>query len=286
MTRLAWQCSQCGNAMDVELHVVSCGACGFHASNRDGIWMFAPEFTPAGFARERRDHLAQIEPRHFWFRSRLKLLRACLHRFIRQGECALELGCGTGSFLEELEKRFATVVGVDAYVESLITALQRVPSATLIQADACRIPLVDGQFDVVAALDVLEHVPPHQLLREARRLLTEGGLLLVTVPAGLSLSSKADDAMGHRRRYRLLDLQGELETARFQLLYHTYYQFLLFPVMWIARRLPFRAFRRVERRPPRLVSSVLQSINDIEVTWLQRQSLPWGSSLVAIAAAS
>jgi ubiquinone/menaquinone biosynthesis C-methylase UbiE len=271
--------------MDVAPLLLSCGACGFDAPKRDGIWIFAPEFTPAGFLRERRNHLAELEPRHFWFRSRLMLLQACLHRFTRGGGHALELGCGAGSFLVQLAQNFTTLTGVDAYAESLIAAHQRVPSATLIQADACRVPLASAQFDMVAALDVLEHVCAEELLREARRLLTERGLLLLTVPASLSLMSKADEVMGHRCRYRLSDLRGELETARFRLLYHTYYQFLLFPLVWLARHLPLSVGWNLERRPPAVVSSLLQSINDAEVTWFQGKSLPWGSSLVAIAAA-
>jgi hypothetical protein len=76
-----------------------------------------------------------------------------------------------------------------------------------------------------------------------------------------------------------------LETARFQLLYCTYYTFLLFPLVWLARRLRLSVGWKLERPPPAVVSSLLQSINDAEVTWFQGKSLPWGPSLVAIAAA-
>jgi hypothetical protein len=77
----------------------------------------------------------------------------------------------------------------------------------------------------------------------------------------------------------------DLKTARFQLLYRTYYQFLLFPLVWLARRLRLSVDWKLERQPPAVVSSLLQSINDAEVTWFQGKWLLWGSSLVAIAAA-
>jgi len=52
-----------------------------------------------------------------------------------------------------------------------------------VQADACYIPFPDKKFDVVICSELLEHVPdPRAVLREAYRVLREGGILLVCVP--------------------------------------------------------------------------------------------------------
>ena len=66
----------------------------------------------------------------------------------------------------------------------------------------------EGSFDVVLALDVVEHVE-----HDARFLddlvvprIAPGGALLVSVPAHPSLYSRHDAALGHYRRYRPADI--------------------------------------------------------------------------------
>ncbi|MGQ9812661.1 MAG: class I SAM-dependent methyltransferase [Dissulfurimicrobium sp.] len=67
------------------------------------------------------------------------------------------------------------VVAVDAYPELLAHALKRCENATLIQAHIGDLPLVDAQFNIVLALDVLEHIEPDLLLfSEARRVSRPG----------------------------------------------------------------------------------------------------------------
>ena len=181
----------------------------------DGVWRFAPGFTPDGFRAVRRDHLAAIEPGHFWFPPRRRLLARLLRRIgPADATSAIELGCGTGGFLPELAGRYPTVVGLDAYDASLKAAQDRAPFAVLVQADACRTPLAGGQFDLVAALDVLEHVEPATFLREARRLVRDGGWLLLSVPAFPCLWSALDEAAGHRCRYRRGELAGRARGQR------------------------------------------------------------------------
>ena len=65
-----------------------------------------------------------------------------------------------------------------------------------------RMPFSDDSFDLVLALDVIEHVADDlQALKELFRTLRGGGSLLVTVPALRILWSAHDVANGHYRRY-------------------------------------------------------------------------------------
>lgn len=261
-----------------------CLQCDLTVPCTDGIWTFAPGFAPPGFTEDRRAHLAGIEDSHFWFGPRRELVEAVLDQQVGDGlTSAIDLGCGSGALLPALARRAQVVAGLDAYAHSLATARLREPRAVLVQADLDSVPLSDGQFDLVVALDVLEHVEPGGLLSEARRLVGSDGRLLLAVPAFPSLWSPLDEAAGHRCRYRRADLDRELEQHGWSVVHWTHYQALLFPLLWLVRKSGLARLRSVERHPPSWVSYPLGLINSAEVRLLGRRRLGWGSSLVVLA---
>ena len=200
-----------------------------------------------------------------------------------QRSAAIELGCGSGSALAQLAASFPLCVGVEGHPESLVAARARAPEAVLIEGDATRVPLADAGFDLVVALDVLEHVEPAALLGEAHRLLRPGGALLLSVPAFPSLWSPLDEAAGHRCRYRRSQLAAELAANGFRTVHWTHYQALLFPVAWIARRFASDGPVPLERRPPRLLGRALGWVNELEVKLFAPRRLPFGTSLWMLA---
>ncbi|MDA8017552.1 MAG: class I SAM-dependent methyltransferase [Thermoanaerobaculia bacterium] len=249
-------------------------------------WACAEGFEPPGFPDSRRRHLTEIENRHFWFPARRRLLASLLERHVPRSSTsrgAIELGCGTGDFLQVLSGMFESVVGVEAYGQSLAVAAEGDSTAVLIQSDATTVPLDSGQFDLVAALDVLEHVEPRSFLEEAARLAKPAGRLLVSVPAFPSLWSPLDEAAGHRCRYRLPDLVRQLAAYGWRVVHHTHYQALLFPVVWLARRFSTSRVRRLERRPSDAIAIPFGMINQLEVSLFGGLRLPWGSSLIVVA---
>jgi len=183
--------------------------------------------------------------------------------------------------LPVLDRYADTVVGVDGHSKSLAEAHARLASATLVHSDAVRLPFADDGFDIVCALDVLEHVEPLPFLREIHRTLRPGGRMLLSVPAFSSLWSSVDEIAGHRCRYRLGQMRDELAASGFRLLGSTHYQFLLFPLVWLARRLSTDKGRRAtESRLPARVNRLLGQINLFEAQALSGISLPFGSSLM------
>ncbi|NIZ92462.1 methyltransferase domain-containing protein [Kineococcus rubinsiae] len=102
------------------------------------------------------------------------------------GTTVLDLGCGVGSITADLAARVAPgrVVGVDVSAEVLATARaaadERGVEVELVVADALALPFADGEFDVVHAHQVLQHLPdPVGALREARRVTRPGGVVAV-----------------------------------------------------------------------------------------------------------
>lgn len=147
--------------------------------------------------------LAEYEEWYWWHRARQTIVTTLLRRHLPEGvpsRRVLDVGCGAGATSLVL-REFGTVLGVDFGVEAATAARGRgLQSACM---DAGHLGVRDESFDIVVALDVLEHLDDDvAAARELRRVLKPGGLLLVTVPAYRWLWSDHDVALGHRRRYR------------------------------------------------------------------------------------
>jgi 2-polyprenyl-6-hydroxyphenyl methylase/3-demethylubiquinone-9 3-methyltransferase len=92
----------------------------------------------------------------------------------------LDLGCGAGFLSNYLAAQGHAVTGLDMTEENLTVArrFDRTSSAVYVQGDATSLPFAGGSFDVVCAMDLLEHVEhPDRLIAEASRVLAPGGLL-------------------------------------------------------------------------------------------------------------
>jgi 2-polyprenyl-6-hydroxyphenyl methylase/3-demethylubiquinone-9 3-methyltransferase len=91
----------------------------------------------------------------------------------------LDVGCGGGFLSNRLAREGHTVTGIDRSVSSLQVARRYDVTGRVAYhvADALALPFADGTFDVVAAMDFLEHVEqPALVVAEAARVLAPGGL--------------------------------------------------------------------------------------------------------------
>ncbi len=95
----------------------------------------------------------------------------------------LDLGCGTGFFLAELERKQPGAVGLDISFEMLKVSEKYIPGARLVTADAERLPFLLGSFDVVFCKGSLHHVRNHvKFLANCREALGASGVLVLSEP--------------------------------------------------------------------------------------------------------
>ena len=106
------------------------------------------------------------------------------------GRSALDVGCGAGLLCEPLARLGATVTGVDAAPELIAAATTHAEARGLaIDYRALGVEGLDGQFDLVTAMEVVEHVAdPAAFVRSLAERLAPGGLLVMSTPNRTGLS--------------------------------------------------------------------------------------------------
>lgn len=94
---------------------------------------------------------------------------------------ALEVGCGTGTFSRLLARRAERVIALDLSPQMIRLARERSrlhPNVDFVNADVMTYPLPDEQFDCVATLTTIHHLPAEPFLRRVSRCLKPGGVFV------------------------------------------------------------------------------------------------------------
>jgi len=101
-----------------------------------------------------------------------------------EGKSALDVGCGAGLLAEPLARLGAKVTAVDAAPELIAAARAHAQAQGLdIDYRAAGVELLDGEYDLVTALEVIEHVAdPQAFVSSLAARLAPGGLLILSTP--------------------------------------------------------------------------------------------------------
>jgi SAM-dependent methyltransferase len=232
--------------------------------------------------------MLEVDDRHWWHVARRDIIVAAAQRAVPVAPASiLDVGCGTGGNLAALRDALGATraVGLDRDATCVDAAHRRGLEAVM--GEGASLPFADDEFQLVSALDVLEHVADEVgAAAEIGRVLEPGGTALVTVPAYAWLWSPYDDMNAHKRRYTRQRLVAVLEAAGLHVEYATYFNTLLFPLA-AAGRLAERAASRdagAGNLPPPAVNSSLRAIFRAETAAVARGgSLPYGLSVLVVA---
>lgn len=141
---------------------------------------------------------------------------------LKERDC-LEVGCGAGDLLRELEKRGFEGLGIDYSTEAIGYATESL-SGDKIKIEKKSVDDIHGEYSIVIASDVIEHYEDDiAFLRKLTDRLKPGGHLLVTVPAHMDKWGANDDFAGHIRRYERDDLKEKMKECGLETLFiHSY----------------------------------------------------------------
>jgi SAM-dependent methyltransferase len=248
----------------------------------------------AELSKEMQQHtyeiMNRVEDSHWWFVGRRAILESFLEQIvseIRDPQSAiriLDVGCGTGANLEMLAN-FGEAEGVDVSDDAL--EFCRAKGLKAHKGLAEKLPFEDESFDLVTALDVVEHLDDDVAgLKEMNRILKKGGKTLIFVPAFMWLWGVQDDISNHRIRYTKKQIVERLNKAGFAIERATYANWTFF-----APILAGRTLMKITGIKPESENNVnISALNGIfgklfgaERFWLKNFNFPLGVSIVIVA---
>jgi SAM-dependent methyltransferase len=233
--------------------------------------------------------MAELDQRHWWYRARRAVLADLIRREAMPPPDAriLEIGCGTGHNLEMLGS-FGQVDAVELDEEARAVAEKRL-GRTVMNAPLPELAGVGaGTYDLIAALDVIEHIDDDRAAVAAiAAKLKAGGKFVMTVPAHQWMWSAHDVVNHHKRRYSKGSLRRLIEASPLRLEKLGYFNSLLFPLAVAERgasKLRGKDSADVNL-PPRPLNSAFEAVFAAERHLVGRLPLPPGLSLFAVASA-
>ncbi len=197
----------------------------------------------------------------------------------------LDAGCGTGAMMLEMLPYFRSVYGLDMSTEALNFCRKR-KLTKVTQADLeTKLPYPANYFDAITALDIVEHIKRDSFfITELYRLLQPGGKLIVTVPAYRSLWTYWDVKLGHKRRYRLEQIQSLLTAAGFNINRITYFNSFLLAAVPIRQAKNFLGANQSDFiNLPGPLNFLMSLATTFERQILKIINLPAGISILAVA---
>ncbi len=233
--------------------------------------------------------MAEHDERHWWYRARREVVAALIERVVQppKGARLLEIGCGTGHNLAMLGS-FGEVDALEVDGIARGMAEERLGRSVLSAPLPELAGLPDDQYDLVAALDVIEHIPDDKAaLKGVARVLKPGGKLVMTVPAHQWMWSAHDVVNHHQRRYSKAGLKTLIDGSPLRLDSIGYLNSLLFPVA-IAQRLASKISGKDDASlapPAKPINQALERVFAAERRVIGRVPLPPGLSLFAVASA-
>ena len=226
---------------------------------------------------------ADLYRRHWWWRVRERVLLEKIRELL--GNRAhhariLDVGCGAGLFFDALEQ-FGRVEGIES---DPIAVAQSGRWRGRIHVGEVETFASGEPFDIILALDVVEHVPnPAIMLRHAARLLASNGWMVITTPAFNWLWTSHDRLNHHVKRYTAREMRTLIRDAGLHPIDTQYlFQSLIVPKLLV------RTMEALHPVGPSVPTTPPAPLNRALETWFRTEHaiagwLPFGSSVLSVA---
>ena len=247
----------------------------------------------ANLPKEMQSHhyplLYEVEETHWWYLGRRRIVQCFVKTICSMLDNPepriLDVGCGTGANLKMLAS-YGKAEGLDISRQALEFCRQRGLESVKLGAIE-QLPYEDGSFELVTALDVIEHLDDDLMgLKEMRRVLRPDGRVLLFVPAFMFLWGVQDDVSNHRRRYTLPGLLKVVEAAGFAVERASYANISFFvPVLAVRTSMRWLGLRSASEYGINipLMNTPFSWLFGAERFVLKRGRFPFGVSAVCVA---
>jgi hypothetical protein len=259
-------------------------------TERGGVW--CDDVSPmdgVSYDDEAHDALFEVEDSSFWFVNRNRIIESGIKANPPMGNCIVEIGGGNGNTAKYLADSGFETAMFEPRMRGCANAVRR-GQKNVVNAFFDAEHVQPKSVGAVGMFDVLEHIRQDvEFLHGIRELLTDDGLLYITVPAHKALWSASDDG-GHFRRYNRKKLFETVESAGFKTLQASYFFWFLPSAILLFRVLPYRLarFACVNRTKhirrtfimPRFVDELVKILLEPEIRHIHKgKSVPFGASL-------
>ncbi|HLJ20763.1 MAG TPA: class I SAM-dependent methyltransferase [Stellaceae bacterium] len=242
--------------------------------------------------RAEYERLAALDRRLWWFQGLHAEIAGALvrHGDWRADQRLLDAGCGTGGLLVSLRDRMPAMPLFGLELDRIAAQVAQSASGRPITGGSInQLPYRDASFAAIVSADVLCHkgVEETTALREFRRCLRPGGLLVLNLPAYPWMLGEHDLAVHNVRRYTARGVRALLMGTGFTQIVTSYWNTVLFPLMVLKRKVGWRR----EGKPssdvvlmPAPVERLFSAIVAAEAALVRAGlRLPFGGSVLATA---
>lgn len=233
------------------------------------------------------EKLFELEDKYWWFVGQRFLVQSILNKCYPEKKLSLlDVGCGTGKTLSLLQK-YGIAQGIDIASQAIEFCKKR--GFAITKSDVMDIQFSDNTFDVVTALGVFYHKAVTDDVRgfqEISRILKPNGRFIIFDCAMKFLYGKHDVAFHGARRYSKKELKEKLERAGFTVEKISYVNTLLFPAVYLKRKIdaltnaPVKSDLETQINP--MINKLLTNFYCAELSLLKYVNYPFGVNIIAV----
>lgn len=227
----------------------------------------------------------QRDRNSWWYAARRSLMREIASHALSGKREARVLDLGGTAELDTSGHPLLRVINQQSSLAPLsFQQMQGVPNLVCSSVD--ELAFASNSFDLVVAGDFLQAIPDDRAaLRQIHRVLKDGGLLCLTVPAYSFLWGEDDERRSHCRRYSMSDLRRKLTVSGFEVQRASYFvatAFVPLAMQRLSRNIFHTSIVRDMHYPDhsRVVNALMQGVLEFERQLLHVINLPFGTRVV------